>query len=356
MTTRNHSGDKLAGIREALAGAGADALLVTEPANVRYLTSFSSPEDGAVLVLPDRAVLFTDARYTAQAAQESRLPVEIVSNADEAIAKLVADIRLAVESEHVTVKRFRNLARLTGKEPLAIEGVLAAMRVIKTPQEIDLLREAARITDVAYAAALGTLKAGVSEVEVALELERVMRQEGADGSGFDIIVASGERGAMPHGVASAKKIAEGELVTLDFGAAYRGYHADMTRTVAVGAIGAEQRRMFDAVLEAQKAAIAAVAPGKKGSEVDQVARSILDRHGLGEAFSHSLGHGTGLAIHEDPRLSQRSDDVLEPGMIVTIEPGVYVPGFTGLRIEDLVVVTENGHEVLSHSPKEFQQL
>src|SRR5690606_31465429 len=145
---------------------------------------------------------------------------------------------------------------------------------------------------------------------------------------------------------------DGELVTMDFGAAYRGYHADMTRTVAVGEIGAEERRLFDAVLEAQKAALAALAPGKKGSEIDAVARSILESHGLGAAFVHSLGHGTGLEIHEDPRLSQRSDDVLEPGMIVTIEPGVYVPGFTGLRIEDLAVVTETGYEVLSKSPKE----
>lgn len=356
MTTARTSDDTLSRLREAMSAAGAEALLVSQPANVRYLSGFSSPDDGTVLVTPERALLLTDSRYTTQAGQESRLPVEVVSNADEQVAKLAAGLRLAVESEHVTLKRFHNIARLTGREPMALEGLVARLRVVKTPQEIDHLREAARITDVAYAAAMATVRAGVSEVEIALELERVMRQEGADGSGFDIIVASGERGAMPHGVASSKKIVEGELVTMDFGAAYRGYHADMTRTVAVGEVGAEERRMFDAVLEAQKAALAAVGPGKRGSDVDHVARSILEGHGLGEAFGHSLGHGTGLAIHEDPRLSQRSNDVLQPGMIVTIEPGVYVPGFTGLRIEDLVVVTEDGHEILSRSPKEFVQL
>lgn len=356
MTTATRNDDKLDALRRALTAAGAEALVVSDPANIRYLTGFSSPEDGTVLVLPERATLYTDARYTAQAAQESALPVEIGSHADEAIAEATADRRLGVESEHITLSRYRKLQRLTGSEPLALGALIARQRLIKSEAEIDLLREAARITDVAYAAALGTLKAGVTEVEVALELERVMLQEGADGSGFDIIVASGERGAMPHGVASPKKIASGELVTMDFGAAYRGYHADMTRTVAVGEIGAEERRLFDAVLEAQKAALAALAPGKKGSEIDAVARSILEGHGLGAAFVHSLGHGTGLEIHEDPRLSQRSDDVLEPGMIVTIEPGVYVPGFTGLRIEDLAVVTETGYEVLSKSPKEFVQL
>jgi Xaa-Pro aminopeptidase len=200
------------------------------------------------------------------------------------------------------------------------------------------------------------MKPGVTEVEVALELERAMRLNGAEGSAFDIIVASGVRGAMPHGVASQKRLAAGELVTLDFGAVVDGYHADMTRTVAIGEVGAEERRLFDAVLEAQQAALDAVAPGRSGREVDLVAREALARLGLEAAFTHSLGHGTGLVIHEGPRLSQRSEDVLEPGMVVTVEPGVYFPGFTGLRIEDLAVVTAEGREVLSRSPKGFRAL
>jgi len=343
-------------LRDLLAERGADAMLVTTPANVRYLSNFGTPQDAVVLVTPDEAVLLTDGRYTAQAGEQSTLPVVIVQGLDAAAAERVDGQRLAVEGDHLTLKRFRALSDALGREPIVLDGVLNPLRVVKSAHEIERLREAARVTDVAYQAALAVIRPGVREVEVALEMERIMRLEGAEGAGFEIIVASGVRGAMPHGVASNKEIRAGELVTLDFGAKVDGYHADMTRTVAVGEVGAEERRMYDAVLEAQEAAVAAVAPGRSGRELDAVARDILTRHGLGEYFAHSLGHGTGLAIHEDPRLSQRSDDVLVPGMIVTVEPGVYIPGFTGLRIEDLVVVTDSGHEVLSKSPKAFQSV
>ena len=352
-TASAHVAAVLDTVRRAIAEHQVDALLVTQPANVRYLSSFSSPADGAVLVLPDGAVLLTDARYTAQAAEEAVIPHEIVANRDDVIASKVAGLRLAVESEHVTMQRFKALSDKLGVAPTPLDGVVSRLRVVKGDHEIALLREAARLTDVAFKAVLGMMRAGVSEVEVALELERVMRSEGADGPSFETIVASGKRGAMPHGAASQKRLEDGDLVTLDFGACYRGYHADMTRTVGIGSVGDEERRMYAAVLEAQVAAVAAVRPGRTGIELDSVARDILTSHGLGERFSHSLGHGTGLQIHEDPRLSQLSPNVLEPGMIVTIEPGVYIPGFTGLRIEDLVLVTADGHEVLSHSPKEL---
>ena len=338
-------------LRAALAERGVDAMLVTYPANVRYLTGFSTPNDASVLVLPDRAVMFTDGRYTAQAAEEALVPYEITQEVDDRVAALTEGMRLGVEAEHVTLQRHARLTRRLREAPVPLEGVVAAQRVVKRPAEVELLREAARITDAAFASVLGFVRAGVTEVEVAIELERSMRLAGADGPGFDTIVASGVRGAMPHGTASTKRIAAGELVTLDFGAAYRGYHADMTRTLAVGRVGDEERRMYDAVLEAQELAVAAIAPGRSGRELDAVARDALARHGLADAFAHSLGHGTGLEVHESPRLSQRSEDVLRPGMVVTVEPGVYVPGFTGLRIEDLVLVTEDGHEVLSRSPK-----
>jgi Xaa-Pro aminopeptidase len=351
--TRDATTALLDRVRADLAEQGLDALFVTEPANVRYLSHFSSPKDGTVLVLPDTAVLLTDGRYTAQADQESALPFEIVASADETVARMARGLRLGVESDHITVKRFRALADLLGSEPLPSTGIVSRLRAVKSQHEVEMLREAARLTDIGFKAALAFIRAGVTEVDVALELERAMRTAGADGPSFETIVASGVRGAMPHGVASQKTIETGDLVTLDFGASFRGYHADMTRTVGIGAIGAEERRMYEAVLEAQVAAVAAVRPGRTGIELDAVARDILKDHGLAERFSHSLGHGTGLAIHEDPRLSQRSPNVMEPGMIVTIEPGVYIPGFTGLRIEDLVLVTEDGHEVLSHSPKDL---
>lgn len=350
--------DRINRLRALFKDLGVDGMLVSAPENVRYLSSFSSPDDGMVLITPDGATLLTDGRYTAQAAEESTLPVDIApssQNLRERAGALAGKHRMGVESEHVSLKAYSDLSARFSGGCVGLDDVIAPLRLVKDEAEISALREAARITDLAYQEALKVVKPGVTEVEVALTLERVMRVNGAE-SGFDIIVASGTRGAMPHGVASQKRIEAGELVTLDFGAAYQGYHADMTRTVAIGEIGAEERRMFDAVLESQKAAVAAVAPGKLGSEVDAVARNILAKHNLADGFVHSLGHGTGLRIHEGPRLSAKSGDVLKPGMIVTVEPGVYYPGFTGLRIEDLVLVTDNGHEVLSHSPKEFLAL
>lgn len=343
-------------VRDKLAGIGANALLVTAPANVRYLSGFTSPEDGVVVITGERAALLTDGRYTAQAAEESRLEVVITPNWEEHLSEMVGEMRLAVESEHLSLHRFRRITERLGAEPMATEAFLASFRLIKSAQEIAKLREAARITDEAFENVVPMLRPGVREVEVALELERHMRLAGSGGPGFHIIVASGVRSAMPHGVASTKAIAAGDLVTLDFGAVYEGYHADMTRAVAVGEIDPELRRLFDAVLEAQEAALAAVAPGRSGKELDAVARDLLAEHDLAGAFAHSLGHGTGLEIHEGPRLSTRSDDLLAPGMSVTVEPGVYLPGFGGVRIEDLAIVTESGHEVLSRSPKAFRQV
>lgn len=348
--------DRLEHVRQSLLESGADALLVTDPANVRYLSDFGSPEDAVVLITEASALLLTDGRYTAQAQEQSRLPFEIVSGLLDAAAERANSVKLAVEAEAVTLAQFRTLTSKLGYEPVAVNSVFTQLRMVKTAEEIAKLREAARITDLAFGAAVAMMRPGVREVEVALELERAMRLAGAEGSAFEIIVASGVRGAMPHGSASQKELASGELVTLDFGAVVDGYHADMTRTVAIGEVGAEERRLFDAVLEAQKAALAAVGPGRSGKEVDAVAREVLAGHGLAAQFSHSLGHGTGLVIHEGPRLSNRSEDVLAPGMVVTVEPGVYFPGFTGLRIEDLAVVTNDGHEVLSKSPKEFRSL
>lgn len=343
-------------VRRALNELGAGALLVTSPANVRYVSGFTTPEDALVLITDSEALLFTDARYTVQAEEESRLPVRIAAAPFAAAADALAAAgapNVAVEGDAITLSRYRELTERLGVEPIDAAGLFAPMRMIKSPGEIAHIREAARITDLAFKAALEFMRAGVSEVEVALELERVMRLSGAEGAAFEIIVASGPRGAMPHGTASPKQLKLGELVTLDFGAVVAGYHADMTRTVAIGEVGAEERRLYEAVLEAQQAALNAVAPGRSGRELDALARGILSEHGLGERFTHSLGHGTGLVIHEGPRLSQRSEDVLAPGMIVTVEPGVYIPGFTGLRIEDLAVVTETGREVLSKSPKEL---
>ena len=345
---------RLTRIREAFADTGAEALLVTEPANVRYLSGFRAPEDGRVLVTYEGAVLVTDGRYTAQAGEESRLPVEIFQDSwTEHLAAKLGGRSVAFEAENVTYALFETLqGKLTGAlRPT--EGLVAELRLIKTLDEIELLRQAAKLTDDAFTHILDFIRAGRSEVEIALELERFMRAAGAEGAAFDIIVASGHRSAMPHGTASSKLIETGELVTLDFGAKLGGYHADMTRTVAVGDLTDAHTKLYGAVLRAQAAALSALAPGKTGKELDAVARDSLTQDGLGEYFSHSLGHGVGLEIHEGPRLSRLSENVLQPGMSVTIEPGAYIPGDAGVRIEDLAVITETGFELLSHSPKEL---
>lgn len=341
-------------VREALVESGAEALLVTHPANVRYLSGFRAPEDGRVLVTYEDAVLITDGRYLAQAEAESRLPVEFFEESWVEHLKASLGRRTpAFEAEAVSYALFTELTEKLGSAPLPTEGLVAELRLIKTPEETELLRQAAQVTDEAFTHILGFIRAGRTELEVALELERFMRAAGTEGAGFEIIVASGVRSAMPHGTASSKTITKGELVTLDFGAKVEGYHADMTRTVAVGTLSDAHALLYAAVLRAQEAALEALAPGKRGREVDAAARGSLTEAGLGDFFSHSLGHGVGLEIHEGPRLSKVSEQLLEPGMSVTIEPGAYIPGDAGVRIEDLAVMTRQGFELLSHSPKDL---
>ncbi len=344
-------------VRARIGTAGADALLVTAPANVRYLSGFSTPADGRVLVTGDGAWLLTDERYTVQAAAESWLAEQVIARDWLArVAELAAGQTLAIEAEHLTVAQRTTLERKLGSTVVPTEGLLRPLRMRKRAFEIAWLREAARITDVALTRVVDDLlRPGVRELDLALELERAMRAEGADGTSFDIIVASGPRSAMPHGVASTRRIEAGDLVTIDLGARVAGYHADMTRAFGVGRVAEPLRGWYRAVLAAQRAALLAVAPGATGVAVDGVARERLAEAGLAEYFTHSLGHGTGLEVHEGPSLSSRSTDTLEPGMVVTVEPGVYHAGQGGLRIEDLVLVTTDGHEVLSSTPKDYRE-
>lgn len=352
MTTPQIRPEAWSEIRRDLADQGAEALLVSDPASVRYLSAFTSPDDGKVLVLPDRAVLLTDGRYTAQAEQESRLEVRIVRPWLQAVADMAEPYALAIEADALTVADHAELEATLGRTPIPSRGIVSTARSIKSSEEIDVLREAARLTDAAFDEALAMLRPGVREVDVAWHIASFLQEHGAVPA-FDIVVASGHRSAMPHGVASNKKLAAGELVTLDLGARLHGYHADMTRTVALGSPSRTARDLYEAVLAAQQAALDAVRAGVSGKELDSTARSVLEERGLAEAFAHSLGHGVGLQIHEAPSLSQRSTDTLVPGMVVTVEPGAYFPGTHGVRIEDLVLVVEGGCEILSRSPKEL---
>jgi Xaa-Pro aminopeptidase len=338
---------------------GGDAVLLSAPADVRWASGFTSPDDGKVVVTRDAAVLITDGRYTVQAAQESALEVRMVAGRTwlDVAADLLAGRTPVVQADHLTWHAARTLEGAVEAAPIAAVDLTRPLRIVKTAREQARLREAARLTDAAFAHVLeGALRPGVREVDVALALERFVREQGGDRMAFDAIVAGGPRSAMPHGVASARVLERGDLVTLDFGAVVDGYHADMTRAVALGPVAEPLRSWYDAVLEAQEAAVAAIRPGLSGVEADAVARDRLAVAGLADRFVHSLGHGTGLQIHEGPSLSVRSKDVLAPGMIVTIEPGVYDPAVGGLRIEDLVLVTESGHEVFSHAPKGYLEL
>lgn len=345
--------ERLERIRAIFQKASADALLVTTPANVRWLTGFSSPEDGRVLITRDDAVLLTDFRYDVQANEESALPALILMDWQSEVISRTGNGMLSIEADHMTVALKEQLDNRLGERSIALQNVFRDQRMRKAPFEVELLAEAARITDAAFAHILTYMRPGLRELDVALELSRFIRDAGAEGDSFEIIVAGGHRSAMPHGVASARVLEQGDLVTMDFGANFKGYHADMTRAVAVGEPSPRLRAMHDAALEALEAAKAALKPGLTGAEVDAVAREVLSRHGMVELFTHSLGHGTGLEIHEEPRLSTRSSTVMEPGMIVTIEPGVYENGLGGVRIEDMCVVTEDGYRSLSHSPREL---
>ncbi|WP_345451707.1 Xaa-Pro peptidase family protein [Deinococcus aluminii] len=340
-------------LRTAMKAAGVDALWVSNPANVRALSGFSSGQDGKVLVTGGGATLYTDARYTVQAQEESQVP-QVIARPPETYqdaAQKVQGARVGFEAEHLTVAGLEALREHWDAALVPTRGLVEGVRLVKSPQEVQAIREAQAVADRVFEEVRPMIRAGVRELDVALALELGLRRAGAE-VGFDVIVASGPRGAMPHGVASERVIEDGDLVTIDFGARVNGYHSDMTRTVAVGTPSEELRRVYNAVLEAEEAAVAAVRPGAKTGELDALARGILEQHGLAEAFAHSLGHGVGLNIHEGPSLRKGSEDVLEPGMVVTVEPGAYLPGVGGVRIEDLVLVTEDGHEVLSRAPKE----
>jgi Xaa-Pro aminopeptidase/Xaa-Pro dipeptidase len=331
-----------------------DALWVSTPENVRYLSGFSSPEDGRVLLWPDGSgLLFTDGRYTVQAAEESSLEVVIFSSQadlDQQLSRRLSGKRLGVEADHLTLQAARRLEGLS-LQLKEVSGLIEERRRVKTPAEVERIRKAAELADRALESALPTLQVGTRELDFAFAVEAALRRLGANGVAFDFIVASGPRSAMPHGRASERQVEEGDLVTVDMGALYQGYHSDMTRAYPLGQLGSRLRSLYQEVLRVEQLAVEAVRPGVTGGELDQLAREALGRAGLAEAFAHSLGHGVGLAIHEGPRLAKGSQDRLEPGMVVTIEPGVYFPGFGGVRIEDLLLVTESGHSVLSHAAK-----
>ncbi len=326
--------------------AEVDAFYVTNPENRLYLSGFSGTS-GALLICWDQSYLLTDFRYVDQATLESPdfTLVEVQGLNADALYKIVKEkglLRLGCEGDHLTYNQFVALKdKLKGVELMPTGGQVEGLRLCKDENEVRLIKEAARIAGQAFLHVLPTVKPGITEQHVALRLEYTMRQMGADGAAFKIIVASGARSAMPHGVASNKVIQEGDIVTLDFGAVYRGYHSDITRTVVVGRSQQELEDIYRIVLEAQMKAITVLRAGVRASDADRAARSIIEGRGYGNYFGHSTGHGLGLSIHENPSLSAKNDSFLQAGMVVTVEPGIYLPGWGGVRIEDTVLVEEN---------------
>lgn len=340
-----------------------EAVLITDPYNMRYISGFCGGE-GILYVSRAQHVLITDSRYTEAAMNESDFTV-VEENQNQKRTEIlkgciardqITDI--GYEDETMRCSELAHLSRELSevKTWIPMGGSVDELRQIKTPEEIACLRRAEEIGDIAFTAILKYLKPGVTELEVAAHLEFEMKMAGASDLSFETIVASGLNSSMPHAHPTEKKLENGDFVTMDFGCKYNGYCSDMTRTVVIGKANDKQKEIYSTVLKAQEAALAMLKAGIQGREADKVARTIIEEAGYGECFGHSLGHSVGLFIHENPGLSTRSEVVLQENMIETVEPGIYIPGFGGVRIEDMVVITKDGIENLTHSQKQLIEL
>lgn len=347
--------------REKLKSLSCDCALISNDTNRNYLTGFMGDESFA-LISEKKGYFITDSRYVEQAKIEV-LDFEILEYKGK-IEEFINDIlvknnikSLAIEEEYTSLKKYE-IYKETFKniEIKKLGTVVEDLRVIKNKREVELISKAANIADNAFEHIMPFIKPGVSEEYIALKLEMYMRGNGASGVSFPTIAASGKRSSLPHGMATDKIIEKGDFITLDYGCIYKGYCSDMTRTLVVGKASPKQREIYNIVLEANKAVIESVKEDITCFELDSIARDIITNRGYGNYFRHGLGHGVGREIHEMPRVSPKSNEVLKKGMIITDEPGIYIENFGGVRIEDLLVVTENGCKVLSNSPKELIEL
>ena len=349
--------EKLKKLRQSFEENHIEALLITSGYNRRYITGFTGTA-GVAIVTQDKAVFITDFRYTQQAQKEIS-GFEIVQHTKPIMEEVGLQLEkmgvksVGFEKDDMSYAMYEVYRKAVKSELVPVSGLIEKIRLIKTEQEIKIIKAAADIADAAFSHIITYIYPGKTELEVSNELEFFMRKQGASSSSFDIIVASGLRSALPHGVATDKIIEKGDFVTLDFGALYNGYVSDLTRTIAVGEPSEQLKEIYQIVLEAQLKSLDEIKAGMTGIQADAVARDHIKSKGYGDAFGHSLGHGIGLEVHEGPGLSFRSETVLEPGMVITIEPGIYVPGVGGVRIEDDTVVTATGNDKLTHSTKEL---
>ena len=350
MVDSRNSG-RLRAFARALQRRRVSSALVNHSPNIRYLCGFTGSA-GVLGVSDGRAQLFTDGRYTAQAKQEVRSAEVVIDRAPLKAAlawlKKVPKGALGYDGSHLSASDYAALRKAAGRRQTAdIAGTVEELRTIKDSGEAEQMRAAAKLGMELLDVALKHLRAGARETEIAAEMEYAARMRGAEGMSFSTIVASGARSALPHGRASDAVLPAGGFVVLDFGVILCGYCSDMTRTVHLGKPSARERAMYESVRKAQQAAVEAVRPGRSFAEIDAMARRRLEKDGWGQFFTHSTGHGVGLEIHEPPRLAATEKGTLRAGMVITVEPGVYIPGEGGVRIEDMVLVTERGHEVLT---------
>jgi Xaa-Pro aminopeptidase len=358
---------RLAQLRQAIRGEGLDAFTIinlegSDSLNLRYLTGFSG-SFGLLILTQTEQSLLTDSRYTERAKTEApQVQVrEVKGNWAERLSeelKALGIKRLGLNSRTISLYDFNLLKEKAPEvELVPLEGPVERLRLRKDEEELERIRKAAELTDRAFEHALGFVRPGLSELEVAWELEKFMREQGSEGIAFPFIVATGSNSALPHATPGEREIKRGELLLLDIGARCGGYCADLTRMIAIGRPSKRQLEVYEVVRRAQEAALSGIKPGMDGLEADKLARAVIQGAGFGDAFGHGLGHGVGLAVHEGPRLSPFADpkkDILEPGMVVTVEPGIYLVGEFGVRIEDLTVVRADGLEVLTAAPKELQ--
>lgn len=346
---------RLDNLRSKMEELNVDAYLVSTPRNVRYLAHFTGSA-GQVLVLKDQQFFITDFRYKTQAAEQAQGYEVIIHEKGifPEVARLLKEhkcTKLAVEADTMTVNEYKQLDDLVDAELVSTLHVIEKIREVKDEGELDLIIKACEIADYAFEYILNFIEVGKTEIEIANELERLCKSQGASAMSFDTIVASGVRSSMPHGVASEKKIEHGDFVTLDFGCYYKGYTSDMTRTIAVGEVNPELEKIYHIVLEAHERVNRQLKAGITGVEADAIARDYIAEQGFGGNFGHTLGHGIGLDVHEGPSLSYRNEEPLVVNNVVTNEPGIYVDGLGGVRIEDDLIVKEDKVISINKSPK-----
>lgn len=350
----------LSSIFSSVLKTDAEAVLISSEVNRFYFTGFAA-SDGFLVITKSDSVFFTDSRYIEAA--ENKISVcktALFKNMSETLAPYFEEkgiTKIYTESENLTVSMlsmFKKVFSFAQVEALPeIEDVIGAKRSVKSELETEKIVKAQRIAEKAFDHILGYIKPGVTDKDIALELEYYMLKNGADGLSFETIAVSGKNSSMPHGVPTQKKVENGDFITMDYGALFEGYHSDMTRTVAVGKISDEQKAVYNTVLNAQLSSLEVLKPGLSCVEADKAARDVISAAGYGEYFGHGTGHGVGVEIHELPNVSPRSSATLEIGNIVTVEPGIYLPGRFGVRIEDMALITESGSKNLTNAPKEL---